>query len=128
MQTRSRKASFAGAVVAAIILIALVFIALNWTRFVTVTGSIEAGGNKTYEIEAYSSRIVATLTSTNGNINVRIVLDGQTISTQSGHPYFDFNERIDFGLHTVQMVVENPAVPGADAHILIAGQLSCNLL
>ena len=128
MQTRSRKAAFAGAVIVTICLAALGFIAFNWTRFVTVSASIDAGGSKTYEVQAFTSRVIATLTATNGNMNVTILVDGQTFSTKSGSPRFDINERIAFGIHTVQMIAENPAAPGANTHILIMGQLSCNLL
>ena len=128
MQTRSRKASFVGALVVVICLVALGFIALNWTRFVTVSASIDVGGSKTYEVQAFASRVVATMTSTNGNMNLRILVDGQTMITQNDKPSFDLNEKIDFGLHTVQIIIENPALPSAETHILIVGQLSCNLL
>jgi hypothetical protein len=127
MQTRSSKSAFAWGVLVVICLAALGFIALNWTRFVTISGRIDTGASKTYEIQACTSRVVATMTSTNGNMNVRVLVDGQTLKTQTDSPRFDLNEGIDFGLHTVQMIVENPAVPGANTHILITGQLSCNL-
>jgi hypothetical protein len=128
MKTRSRKASFTSVAVLIIGLVALVFVGLNWARLEPITGSIQAGESGTYEIKAYSSRVAVTVTSTNGNMNIRIVVDAQTISDQSNLPYVNFDKRITFGLHTVQVVIENPAALGSGTLILVTGQLSCSLI
>lgn len=128
MKTHSRKASFASVVVLIIGLVALVFVGLNWARFEPITGSIQAGESATYEIKAYSSRVAVTVTSTNGNMNIIVVIDAQTISDQSDLPYVNFDKRITFGLHTVQVVIENPAALGSSTLVLVTGQLSCSLI
>ncbi len=128
MKTCNRKASSVSSAVLIIGLVVLVFVCLNWIRFEQITGSIQPGGSSTYEIKAYSSRTVITITSTNGNMNVRIVVDGQTIIAQKNLPYFDFETKISFGLHAVQVVVENPAAIASSAPILVTGQLSCSLI
>jgi hypothetical protein len=128
VKTRSRKTSFASVAVLVIGLVALVFVGLNWARFEPITGSIQAGGNGTYEIKAYSSRVAVTVTSTNGNMNIRIVVDAQTISDQDNLPYVNFDKRMTFGLHTVHVVIENPATLGSRTLVLVTGQLSCSLI
>ena len=127
MKTRDSRAILASVAILTFALVAFATIGSNWVRTKPVTGSIQAGASSTYEIKAYSSRMSVALTSTNGNMNVNVVIDGQTVYTQNNVPSINFEKGIGFGLHIVQVIIENRMVLGFRTTILVTGTLVCSL-
>ena len=115
------------------IIIILVFASvISWSLFgsksVTITKYIEDNNSWTVSFSDYCSQLSVSLTATTDAMNVRIIVDGNTVYDQSNTWTVNFNHNMGFGEHAIHIYMENPSVFGLGRTILVSGKATISLL
>ena len=115
------------------IIIILVFASvISWSLFgsktVTITEYLEDKSSVTFSTSGYCSSLSVSLTATTEDMNVRIMLDGNTVYEQSNTRTVKFNHNMGFGEHVIHIYVENPSIFGLGSTILVSGKVTISLL
>ena len=61
-------------------------------------------------------------------MNVRILVDGNSVFEQSNTQTVNFNHNMGFGDHAIHIYVENPSIFGLGSTILVSGKVTISLL
>ena len=90
----------------------------------TISNYIQNGDTVTYTLNGFGSRLSVVLASTNDYMYVKIVIDGQTVYDKNNIYQVNFQQGIELGVHTVQIIIQNP---GLGSNIQVSGQASVSL-
>ena len=127
MNSRNKKILFVS-----IIIILVSAAVISWSVFgsktVTITKYIEDNNSWTVSFSDYCSQLSVSLTATTDAMNVKIMVDGNTVYDQSNTQTVNFNHNMGFGEHTIHIYVENPSIFSLGSTILVTGKATISLL
>lgn len=92
-----------------------------------ITDYLTDGQSVTYGIKSIGLWLNVDITSMNGNMDVKVVVDGQTAIENNGINNFSFKHNTGLGYHTIQVIIENPTLLGLGATIQVSGVASLSL-
>jgi hypothetical protein len=83
-----------------------------------------AGGGLTFGMGGFGSRLVVRLTSVNGYMYVKIVVDGTVVYEKSRTYKVDFERNLGFGWHEIDVTIYNSIQIGYGPAIIVEGEVS----
>ena len=113
--------------IAVIIVCSIIFVGFGLSKRITVNEYLADKGSKTLAIESYFSTCSVSLSSTDDNMKVRIIIDGQTIYEQDNTKTVNFDHSMGLGNHAISIYLENPSLFGLGSSILISGVITLNM-
>ena len=70
------------------------------------------------------SRLTVDITSMNDKMDVKIVVDGQTVIENREINNFNFKHDMGFSNHIIQLIIQNPTLFGLGSTIQVSGKVS----
>lgn len=108
---------------AAIFLTMIAAVLISQYRTVPITYNLEDGEFITYTLRGWGSVLDVRLSSTNGEMYVKIVVDGQVVYEHEGYQA-SYRSNIGFGVHVIHIHIQNPTVLGLGKAIVVSGKVS----
>lgn len=108
------------------IIISIVALGLLAVRYETnvIYDYIDDGHQYSISLSGRITGFSATFTSTNADMNIKIVVDGITVYERK-HVYdANFKYKLNSGQHTIYTIITNPTTFGLGSSILVTGQIT----
>lgn len=104
-----------------------IFLILFSTKTVTIEEWIAYRDSATYSLIGYCSYLRVDLTTKHQGMNIKIILDNNTIYEQNDIFAVNYDKNIGFGNHQIQIHIENPSRFGFNMEILVSGKATISL-
>ena len=115
-----------GATIGTIIIASIIIIGLLAIRYETKAIHEYIGDSEQYSKSwtGHMAGFSITLTSTNDDMNIKIVVDGMTVYERN-HVYdANFKYKMNSGHHMVCIIITNPSILGLGSSILVTGEIT----